>query len=166
VTPEPILMNQLELANLLDVDRNTLAGWTRAGMPVARRGRGGRGHQYDLALCVRWIRQRDRVQHERALAEAKASSAVDTARARKWTADSRRAELAARLAEGEVVPVDGVEQILSRVILNARNAFLGLHSKIGHRHPALARSVILDIDAQVRQILTELGTAADEARPR
>jgi phage terminase Nu1 subunit (DNA packaging protein) len=102
-------LTQLELAELFGCDRNTLATWTRSGMPVVRRGRGSRGHEYDAAQCVQWVLARDRARHEQALATAKASSAVSDARARKLNAEAQRAEFQQRKLAGELVCAADVE---------------------------------------------------------
>ncbi len=157
----PILMTQIQLADLLGADRNTLAAWTRAGMPVARRGRGSRGHAYDVGACVRWIRQRDRAQQERALAAAKAGSVADAARARKWTADARRSELDLRKREGELVSAVEVEQRWATIATQIRTALLGLPTRARQRVPQLTAKDALALDALVRQALEAL---ADHGR--
>jgi phage terminase Nu1 subunit (DNA packaging protein) len=152
-------VNQLELAEIFAVDRNTLAGWTRAGMPVAHRGRGSRGHQYDVGGCVRWLRARERAEYERALAVAKAASPVLAARARKWTADARRSELEVKKREGELVLLADYERAEAGRIVLARNHLLGLPTRAKQRLPHLSTADVRAIDELVRESLEQLADA-------
>jgi phage terminase Nu1 subunit (DNA packaging protein) len=160
-------VTQLRLADLMGADRNTLATWTRQGMPVARRGRGSRGHAYDVGACVRWIRERDRAQHERALAAAKATSQADAARARKWTAEARRAELDVRKREGELVSAAEVERRWTTIGAEARNQLLGLPTRARQGIPHLTAKDTLALDALIREALHALadGHAAPAKEP-
>lgn len=157
----PLLVTQIQLSDLLGADRNTLATWTRAGMPVARRGRGSRGHAYDVGACVRWIRQRDRAQHERALAAAKAGSVAEGARARKWTADARRSELDLRKREGELVSAAEVDRRWAAIGVQLRNDLRGLPTRARQLLPHLTAKDALALDGLVREALELL---ADRGR--
>ncbi len=149
------LVTQLELAGLLGVDRNTVAAWTRSGMPVARRGRGSRGHAYAVGPCVRWTRQRDHEQHTRALAAAKAVSPAERARVRKLTADARRVELATLEREGDVVRTDEVRAESFRVARLVRDNMLNITPRLeqslaAETDPAKIRTML---DSEIRQAL-------------
>lgn len=154
----PLLVTQIQLAELLSADRNTLATWTRAGMPVARRGRGSRGHAYDIAACVRWMRAHDRAQHERVLARVKAASGSEAARTRKWTVDARRAELELRTREGELVSAAEVERWWAAIAIDVRTALLGLPTLARQRLPSLTAKDVLVLDGLVRAALEGLAT--------
>ena len=166
----PLLVTQLLLAELLGADRNTLATWTRAGMPVSRRGRGSRGHAYDVGACVRWIRQRDRVQHERTLAAATAASGVDKSRARKWAADAQRAEFDLRKREGEVVLAADVARRWGAMVVEARTSLLGIPTRLRGRRPALTDADLRAVDDLIREALEGLadrhGTPSTQEDPR
>ena len=161
----PLLVTQLLLAEILGADRNTLAMWTRGGMPVSRRGRGSRGHAYDVGACVRWIRQRDGAQHARALAAAKAVSDVGSARARKWSADARRAEFDLRQREGEFVLVADVERRWTALVTEARNQLLGVSSRLRGRRPTLTDADLAAVDAAIRESLEGLADRSETTSP-
>ena len=160
-----LLVTQLLLAEIFGADRNTLALWTRGGMPVSRRGRGSRGHAYDVGACVRWIRQRDGAQHARALAAAKAASDVGSARGRKLLADARRAEFDLRQREGEFVLVADVERRWARLVTEARNQLLGVSSRLRGRRPTLTDADLATVDAAIRESLEALADRSETPSP-
>jgi phage terminase Nu1 subunit (DNA packaging protein) len=160
--PGWLLVTQLELASLFGADRNTIATWTRAGMPVAHRGRGSRGHSYDVGACLRWIRERDRAEHEKALAAARAVSPSDSARARKLAAEAGLAELELRKRRGEIADVAEVEQRWTALVVAARNALLGVPTRAKQVIPTLTTKDVLELDALVRRVLDELADGQSE----
>jgi phage terminase Nu1 subunit (DNA packaging protein) len=160
-----MILAQLELAELFGADRNTIASWTRAGMPVTRRGRGSVGHEYDAGVCVRWLRERDRAQHAQALAAAKAASGLQPAKARKWAAEAARAEFEQAKREQQFVPVAEVAQRWAGIVLHARTALLGLPMRARQRLPHLSASDAVVLDGMVREALEGLAERGSSQRP-
>jgi phage terminase Nu1 subunit (DNA packaging protein) len=118
------VVNQLDLAAFLGVDRTTVMLWVRQGLPMVRRA-GPRGaHQIDLAAAVRWLRARDQADAEERLARANPDAEV--ARVRKLRAEARLAELDAAAREGELVPAAQVGERWARRVGAARERFLTL----------------------------------------
>lgn len=47
-------MNKNQLAHAFNVTPETISGWQRRGLPVAKRGRNGEAYEFSLSDVVRW----------------------------------------------------------------------------------------------------------------
>jgi phage terminase Nu1 subunit (DNA packaging protein) len=130
---QPLLVTQLQLAEVIGADRNTVAGWTRLGMPVHRRGRGSRGHSYDVGACVRWVRAHDAEQARQKLEAARSTSSLDLARARKMQADAVTSELKAALRQGQLVPIQEVLDAVANTFQVVRTRILALPATLAEQ---------------------------------
>jgi phage terminase Nu1 subunit (DNA packaging protein) len=118
-------------------------------------GRGGRDRhsRYDAIACAEWVRR-----HRPGMVDAQQE------RARLDSARREEIEIRTRRRLGELVPAAATEALLSRLILSARTAFLALPTRIAATFQAVDRGMIQAIDAEVRQILTDLADGVDPAR--
>lgn len=76
------LLTRKELAAVLEKDWRTISKWQDDGMPVAKRGRGGRPSLFDEAEVRAWLQQREEAAQDAGVPD------VNAARARKehWQA--------------------------------------------------------------------------------
>ncbi len=149
-------MNQLGVAELLGCDRNTVAALTRAGMPVARRGRGSRGHGYDLGACVRWLRAHDAAQAAKTLAAARSSSELGAARTRKTSAEARLAELRAAERGRQLVRLDEIRAGVAEIFQIVRAALLALPTGLAESVTTAARDGSpRDVERMLREAVTD-----------
>ncbi len=122
---KPIKVCAQAFASILEVDRVTVWRWMGEGMPVLRRRGGEKGsHEIDLVAAVRWLRARDQVMHEEALANLRTTPEMEALRRRKLEAEARIAEANAAKVEGELVPAAEVEPRWSRMCLAMRERIL------------------------------------------
>ena len=52
-------LNRQQIARLLDVSLATIDAWVSDGMPAIQRGRRGIRCAFDIAACIKWVRERD-----------------------------------------------------------------------------------------------------------
>lgn len=124
--------NRSQLARIFGVNRNTIAAWCDAGMPVASQGRQGREWQFETGEVHQWLL-------DRAVAEAVERAerapigdggAYDAARARKMAADAEVAEIKLEEIRGRVVAVDEVTRIADSIFATIRAKLFSLPTKL------------------------------------
>jgi phage terminase Nu1 subunit (DNA packaging protein) len=153
LTPKPL--TRTELAAVYGVHPLTITSWQEAGMPVHQRGARGRASVYSLPDVNAWWLTREL--GARAAGHGNGHGPLSPQAEKAALDRARRQELEHRLAKlkGATMPVREHEQQLIALVVQARTAFLALHSKLAHRF-ALSRDVVLGIDQEVRQILEDL----------
>jgi phage terminase Nu1 subunit (DNA packaging protein) len=156
-TGKPVIVDRQQLAQILGVHPDRLSEYAHAGMPVLHRGGVGgaaetRRNRYDAIACAQWVRR-----HR--------PGTFDGHQERALLDKRRREEIELRMKERsrELVSRTAVEELLSRLIVEARTAFGGLHARIASRHQ-LDRRIVLDIADEVRQILSDLADGAKRTR--
>jgi phage terminase Nu1 subunit (DNA packaging protein) len=145
------LLTKRELAEALDCDVRTIAKWQDEGLPVAVRGRGGRGSQYDEAACRAWKQVRDET--------AAGDEPVDLVRER-----ARLARAQAVLAEQkyavnarQLLPADEVERAWSAEQAAVRAKLLALPQAFADRlHRAAVKKGVAGADAAIREMVDEV----------
>lgn len=100
------LVTRSELAKDLGNDPQTITKWVAAGMPVAERGRRGRGHRYRKADVVAWLKKRE-------TKIASRDNDLNAARTRKELAQAIVSELRAAEIRQDLLPRDDVEQLMA-----------------------------------------------------
>lgn len=167
----PTLVNQNELAELLDVSLPTLRALIRdSNFPVVSRGSNGIAYEFDAASVARWKSDNaDRLEAERVaradeLAEMKldlfGGMTVDPARAGMSPRD-QAAAIAAEIAatnlarsRRELVPATEVAECLGRAFGILRREMMDIAALVSQRH-GLDRIVRASLDAAIRAALTK-----------
>jgi phage terminase Nu1 subunit (DNA packaging protein) len=159
--PAVVEVSRHQLAAILGVHPDRVSEYGQAGLPVLHRGGAGgsaesRRSRYDAIACAQWVRR-----HRPGLAIATEARAQLDVR--------RREEIEQRLAikAGTLVPAVGVEQLLTRVVTEARNQFLAVPTRLTGLRPALSGEDLLAVDTLIRETLTNLadGTGARVEMP-
>jgi len=81
----PGVATTVDVARVFRVSVRTVQRWIGQGMPVLRRGRGGRPTLFDVAAVLRWRDERGA-----AAREARKEMLADRARSRQWLEEYRR----------------------------------------------------------------------------
>ena len=116
---KPIRVTIGQAAELLGVHHQTVANWTRAGLPVVREGRSG---MLDLAVMLPWVRARDRKE----LDDHKALVSPDAARTAKVAAEARLKEMDVAEREGKLLRADHVEERWTEIVVAVREAVMAV----------------------------------------
>jgi phage terminase Nu1 subunit (DNA packaging protein) len=108
------LLTRLELARELGCNARTVAKWIEEGLPIHRRGRGGRASLYNLKAALEWKEQRDQ--------SSTSVGALDPAqeRARRDRGQALLAEQQLRTRERELLPAAEVERVWSAEVAAVR----------------------------------------------
>lgn len=158
-----MIVTRHQLAAILGVHPDRVSEYGQAGLPVLHRGGVGgsqeqRRSRYDAIACAQWVRR-----HRPGMALAQEARAQLDIR--------RREEIEQRMAvkAKRLVPADGVEELLTRHVVEARNALLGVPSRLKGLRPDLSREDLRAVDTLIRETLTNLATGlgrrADTAAP-
>jgi len=140
------LVTRRELAKRLGCNARTIAKWIEEGLPVAKRGRGGRPSKYDEAAVRAWIEVRE---------EAARSNAPDlmASRARKELAQAVEAEQRVAIRAGKLIPIEEVDRIWSGQVAAVRARLLAWPTALADR---LHRVAALEGAAGVERVLQEI----------
>lgn len=138
------LVTRKDLARRLDCHEQTISKWIDAGLPVEKRGRGGRASLYDVAKARAW-----KDAHEAAQAEA---PDLMVSRARKELAQAIEAEQRVAIRAKTLVHVDEVERAWSAHVAGVRARLLSIPTALSDR---LARAAAIDGVAGIEKILQE-----------
>ncbi|MCW1934546.1 terminase small subunit [Pararhodobacter zhoushanensis] len=138
-------MNQEEIAQAIGKTVNTVAKWTRAGMPVVQEGGQGRSYVYRLSHCWAWVN--DREAREKAASAHNAAQVtalqahflgVDVAQPEATLTPKERKEMAmasvawdqaARLKRS-LVPLDEVIDLCDTLLTIVREGLDGLSDRL------------------------------------
>lgn len=120
------LVTRGELAVEWAVHPRTIAKFIEEGMPVAKRGRGGRSSLFNLEACQAW---RDAREH------LAADQPVDLPRerARKERAQALLAEQLYAVRSGKLLPAEDVERIWMAEVRSVRSAILASYTASADR---------------------------------
>lgn len=139
-------LTRVKLAKALGCNPRTIAKWLEDGMPVARRGRGGRPSLYDPEACAAWR-------------ESKIEAVVGTPagglnwsheRARKERAQAVLAEQLAASRAQDLLPKADVERAWGTLVAAARTKLLTLPQTLADR---ITRVATLEGEAGVERVL-------------
>jgi phage terminase Nu1 subunit (DNA packaging protein) len=78
-------------------------------------------------------------------------------RARLAAAQADLNELKAARLRGELIEADAVQQEWSSILRGLRAGMLAVPSRVAARLPHLSRSDVAEIDAEIMQVLSEIG---------
>lgn len=117
------LVTARQLAVAFVVHPRTIAKFMDEGMPVAKRGRGGRPSMFDLAVCTAWKEAREQL-------PADDGGPVDLTRerARKERAQALLAEQLYAVRSGKLVSTADVEKAWQAEIAAARSVILSSYT--------------------------------------
>lgn len=153
------LVNQSELAEILDVSKVTITNWCRDyGMPIAIQGKRGQAHQYDMGACFRWY---GAWQVEKVLAGGAEKGGevivlkTEEARLKRHQAD--KAEVEAQKAKNEVLLIEDVKDTLNAVAVVYGSQLDALGGRLANELAAI------DEPAEIRQKLFAEGRRIREA---
>ena len=113
-------VNRRELAAVFGVSLPTVDSWVQQGCPFDQRGASGREWVFDTADVAQW-------REERAAADAGGEDVADEARLkiRKLRAETVTAELELLQRKAQVAPLEQVERVLSRVVVEVQSNLRG-----------------------------------------
>lgn len=155
----------MQLAEALGCNVRTLAKWLEEGMPVVRRGRGGRASLYDEVEVRAWLEAREEaargeegplvLEHERALKEH-------------WLALVNKQTYLTR--ERQLIPAAEVEVALSRERDAVRAKVLSIYTTRADRlHRIATLEGVAGVEEELRQIghevLRELAEPPEDEKP-
>lgn len=149
---------------LLDVDPRTIGKFLDEGMPVVRRGRGGRVSLYDPDACHAWKDARD------AVAATEAPDGRD-ARARKELAQALLAEQLHAIRGGKLLNAEEVIKAWVAEIAGARAVILTAYTASSDQvYRAAVTDGLPGVERELRAlgdaVLRELSQAPEQRRKR
>lgn len=143
------LVNQGELAEILDVAKATITMWAREyGMPVAHRGKRGQTNSYDMGAIFRWYGQWqvDKVLSKGAERGGKIVD-VKTEEARLKMFQADKAEVDAQKAKNEVLLIEDVKDTLNEIATTYGSQLDALGGRLANELAAI------EDPAEIRQVL-------------
>lgn len=150
------ICNLNELAAHLDVTRQTVDRWLKAGCPYVTKADRDAGKEWelDLAAVVDWRKDRE---VEKAIGTASGAT-IDEAKRRKTAAEAELAELDLAERRGQVVAVAAVMKFFGDQVSSARARLLALPTKAAPLMVPITDVVEAreQLDAIVRECLNEL----------
>lgn len=149
----PRIVNKSELAEILGVTERTLTTWQKQGLPIEIDGVRGQQNQYDTAVVIEWLIQRE-LEKRLGGGEAGEFYNYEAERARLTHHQANIAQMEEAVKRGQLIPADTVRHTWSQMIAKARAKLLAMPAKL-----ALRLSAISD----VTQVQAELQTAQYEA---
>jgi len=157
------LVTRLELAKRLQCNPQTIVKWVEEGLPVERRGKGGRASKYDMAKARAWVQARE---------DAARQQGPDFAvsRARKELAQAIEAEQRVAMRAGKLIAIEDVDRIWSAQVAAVRSRLLSLPTALSDRlHRAAALDGVVGVERMlldaVHGALRELSSGARATTP-
>lgn len=132
------IVNQRELAEILDVSAKSVSLWQREGLPIALETDNGVENQYDTGAVIRWYVARE---------VTKGANETEKDRLNRLQGDKIELEIAEK--RRELIPASEIEPAWVGMILAAREALLSIPDRIA---PLLAH---LDGVDAMRDLLSE-----------
>jgi phage terminase Nu1 subunit (DNA packaging protein) len=145
----PETVSTAELAQLFGVSAKTVSAWAKVGIVV--RAEYGR---FDLSRSVRAVVKH----HKRGAAEATVATAVGSQRERLLRAQADKAVMSLALETGELCRESEVRGEVMRTFYILRSGVMAVKARIGGRLPHLTRTDLEEVDGELREALTALGT--------
>lgn len=146
-----------ELADELDVHRQTIVDYDREGAPREKR---GRSYFYNAAEYLTWMRANGKTGKQGRPIEGD-SPDLEAARLRKENALASKYELQVSRERAQLVPVEEVKRWINEHVASARNKFIGFGARLTPQlegRDNAERQTLLDDG--VNEILNELAGAA------
>jgi phage terminase Nu1 subunit (DNA packaging protein) len=140
------LVTRRELARRLPCDPRTVARWQEEGLPVAKRGRGGRPSLYDEAAVRAWLTTREETARQQA-------PDFTASRARKELAQAIEAEQRVAIRASKLIPIEDVDRLWSGQVAAIRARLLAWPTALADR---IHRVAALEGAAGVEQLLQEI----------
>lgn len=112
-----------ELIKHLSIDSDTLAEWTKEGLPVKTKGRGRLGNVYIVEDVEAWC-----TANNKKFGETKES--LQEAKTRRETALATLAELELKELEGQLVRIEDISKEYEKQLINVRTRLLAIPSKV------------------------------------
>jgi phage terminase Nu1 subunit (DNA packaging protein) len=161
------LLTRRQLAKVLGCHPQTLLGWEREGLPVARHGRRGVSSLFLERDARAWLEDREK----RLEAPQTDKFNIMNERARRERAQAQLAEQAHAIRARNLLPREEVERTWIAEITAVRAKLLAWPTTLAdllHRAGTLEGVVGVErsLDEAVRQLLTELATPAVVQRPK
>ena len=161
-SPDAHLVTRLELARRLRCDPRTICKWQEEGLPVARRGRGGRASLYDVPTVRAWRRLRE--------AAAAKEPALAASRARQANAQAAESEQRVATRARQLIAIEDVERIWSDQVIAVRARALALPAALADRLLRIgvtegAAGIERLLQAAVDEMLRELADGHAPATP-
>lgn len=154
-------VNQVDLAEILDVSVVTIRAWSKEGMPVVAAGSRGRPAIYNTADVIRWSEQRSLA---RVAGDQSAGDKIseDEGRRRKVVADAFLAELKLATERGALVEIEAVGQEVDSLLSKVRTRLLSIPGALAltltnEPDPAVIRDRVFD---QIAEALHELSRSS------
>lgn len=160
---DTVTVTRPDLAELLDVNERTIAKWQAEGMPVLRRGRGGKPSAYNLAVAFRWARDSGKFVTQAAAHHG------PSARDRKELAQAIESEQRIAIKARTLIPIEDVEKTWSAVVTGIRAKLLAMPTALADRlHRASAQHGAAAVEATLEEAvfdtLRELSTGGESTR--
>lgn len=157
------MLSRVELADLLSVVPRSVDRFAEEGMPIARRGKGRRGHGFQAKACVAWYLEREKA------ALMGSGDEVSPQKARALLDIRRREELELKLKvrRGELVPIEETARDFAEVAAAVKARLRRIPTAVADRligmtTPHEIHGLLLrEIDAA----LGELAAKADALEP-
>lgn len=149
------IVNQREMAEILDVSAKSVSLWQREGLPIALETENGVENQYDTGAVIRWYVARE---------VAKATGESEKDRLARLQGDKIELEIAEK--RRELIPASEIEPAWIGQVLAAREALLTIPARVApllaHMDSAEAMRDLLD--EQIEDALTKLAATDGERR--
>lgn len=139
--------NKRQTADIFGVTQQAIDKWHSEGLPVEVKGGKGRESQYDTARVHTWLLERYKKSN---------LSDLDIERTRLIKAQADRAELEAAEKLGELIPVDMVKALWSKVFAACRGEILAIPSYVVTQCPQTDRAAVEIIRDVCRRVLTDM----------
>ena len=163
---DSITVTRPDLAELFDVNERTVAKWQAEGMPVLRRGRGGKPSDYNLAVAFRWARGAGKF-----AVSAPTSMGGVSARDRKEIAQAVESEQRIAMKAQTLIPIEAVEKTWSGIVAAIRAKLLAMPTSLADRiHREAAGKGAAGIEAVLEEsiydVLRELASGKVGGAPK
>jgi len=122
-------IDQAQVAYLFGVDSRSILNWSKRDidpLPVAKQTRRGQPNQYDPAELVQWYVRNELAKLD--IGDGEVLS-LEAERAKLTRLQSRKAELDLAEREGELVNIDEVTAVMSRMIAECKRRLLSIPTR-------------------------------------
>lgn len=141
-------MTRLQLASRLRKDPRTIAKWLEEGLPVARRGRGGRPSLYDAKSVRAWVARRETTANGEPVARE---------RDRRDRAQALLAEQLHDLRARRLLPVEEVERVWVAEVAAVRAIILASYTTHADRvHRAATLDGLAGVERELKALAYEV----------
>ena len=146
-----------KLADVTGFSRTTIENYIAKGLPVAYKGLpGGNPTKIDTAVFITWLVRQER---ERVIGEFKTDESVPlNSKSRREAALAETAEISLARLKGELVPIEVVEEVVTKAITNSRARLLAIPTKVAPQLTAISRASVIKqiLESNIYEALDEL----------